>query len=103
MVGSRWLDDAWWPNIIEGFFQAAPKLIRGLVANGARKQVRQTLALQGLGKHNLEEQKGFAQRDLQALEDLVPSNGFLFGDTLNIFDFTITGLMSGIYDNQPGT
>lgn len=103
MVASRWLDDAWWPNVVEGFFQVAPKLVRGLVANGARKQVRQTLALHGLGKHNMDEQKGFAQRDLQALENLVPSSGFLFGDTPTIYDFTVAGLMTGIYDNQPAT
>lgn len=103
MVASRWLDDAWWPNVVEGFFQAAPKLVRGLVSNGARKQVRQTLALHGLGKHNLAEQKGFAQRDMQALNDLVPSEGFLFGATPNIYDFIVAGTMCGIFDNQPGT
>ena len=31
MVASRWLDDDWWPNIVEGFFGVVPKLIRSLV------------------------------------------------------------------------
>lgn len=103
MVASRWLDDDWWPNVVEGFFHIAPKPVRPLVASLARRQVRQTYHLQGLGRHTLEEQRGFASRDLQALQDAVPGEGFLFGSEPNVFDFTIAALMAGIYDNQPVT
>jgi len=103
MVASRWLDDAWWPNIVEGFFGFVPGLIRPLAAGLARRQVRQTYHLQGLGRHTLEEQRGFAERDLTALQDAVPGQGFLGGDTPNVFDFTVAGMMAGILDNQPGT
>ena len=103
MVASRWLDDDWWPNIIDGFFHIAPKPVRPLVAGLARRQVRQTYHLHGLGRHSLEEQRGFAERDLQALEDAVPAAGFLFGEAPGVFDFTIAALMAGIYDNKPAT
>ena len=103
MVASRWLDDDWWPNIVDGFFGIAPKLIRPLVAGTARRQVTRTYHLQGLGRHSLEEQRGFAERDLAALDAAAPANGFLFADTPNVFDFTIAGMMAGIYDNQPPT
>lgn len=103
MVASRWLDDEWWPNIIDGFFGIAPKPLRPLVAGLARRQVRQTYWLHGLGRHTLEEQRGFATRDLQALADSVPAAGFLFGSTPNVFDFTLAGMMAGIYDNEPPT
>ena len=103
MVASRWLDEAWWPNVVEGFFQIAPKPVRPLVAGLARRQVRQTYHLQGLGRHSLEEQRGFAARDLQALEDSVPDEGFLFGSEPGVFDFTLAGMMAGIYDNEPPT
>ncbi len=103
MVASRWLDDAWWPNIVDGFFHIAPKPIRPLVAGLARRQVRQTYHLHGLGRHSLEDQRGFARRDLQALEDAVPDEGFLFGAAPNVFDFTVAGMMAGIYDNRPAT
>nr|MDJ0866730.1 glutathione S-transferase C-terminal domain-containing protein [Myxococcota bacterium] len=69
--------------------------------NLARRQVRQTYHLQGLGRHTLEEQRGFAERDLQALEDAVGAGGFLFGDTPNVFDFTVAGFMAGVYDQRP--
>ena len=103
MVASRWLDDRWWPNVVEGFFGIAPKPLRPLVAGMARRQVRQTYHLQGLGRHSLEEQRGFAERDLTALQDALPAAGFLFGEAPSIFDFTVAGMMAGIYDNQPPT
>ena len=103
MVASRWLDDAWWPNVVENFFGFVPSLFRSLAAGAARRQVRQTYHLQGLGRHTLEEQRGFAERDLATLEAAVPESGFLFGDVPGIFDFTIAGMMAGVYDNQPPT
>ena len=66
-VASRWLDGGWFPKIVEGFFHIAPWPIRGFIARQARKEVQQTYHLQGLGRHNQEEQEGFARRDLQAL------------------------------------
>jgi len=103
MVASRWLDDDWWPNIVEGFFGFVPALMRPLAAGMARRQIRQTYHLQGLGRHTLEEQRGFAERDLTALQDGIPAQGFLGGHTPNVFDFTVAGMMAGILDNQPGT
>lgn len=103
MVASRWLDDDWWPNVVRGFFGALPGIIRPVVSGIARRQITQTYHLQGLGRHTLEEQKGFARRDLEALASVVPAEGFLFGDQPGIFDFTVAGMMSGIYDNQPAT
>ncbi len=102
-VASRWLDDAWFPNVVDGFFHIAPALIRPLVARAARRQVRQTIHLHGLGRHTLAEQRGFLERDLQALEHAVPENDFLFGSAPGIFDFTIAAMMAGVYDNRPET
>ena len=103
MVASRWLDDAWWPNIVEGFFHIAPALIRPLIANGARRQTRRTYDLQGLGRHSMEEQRSFAERDLQALQDALGDGEFLSGDSPNIFDFTIASILTGYIDNKPAT
>lgn len=103
MVASRWLDESWWPNVVEGFFGFVPMPFRLLASGLARRQVKQAYYLHGLGRHSLEEQRGFAMRDLQALEDSVPDSGFLFGETPSIFDFTVAGMMAGIYDNQPPT
>ncbi|MEM7217334.1 MAG: glutathione S-transferase family protein [Pseudomonadota bacterium] len=103
MVASRWLDDDWFPNVVDGFFHIAPAPVRPLVARLARRQVRQTYHLQGLGRHTLAEQAGFARRDLQALQDAVADRAFLCGDEPCLFDFTIASFMAGVYDQSPPT
>ena len=103
MVASRWLDDEWWPNVVTGFFGFVPAPLRGFASSMARKQVARTYDLQGLGRHTLAEQKGCADRDLDALSATVPANGFLFGEQPGIYDFTVAGMLAGIYDNQPAT
>jgi glutathione S-transferase len=102
-VASRWLDDGWFPNIVEGFFHIAPWPIRGFIARQARKEVEQTYHLQGLGRHNQEEQEGFARRDLQALQDAVQGDGFLFAAEPCVYDFAIASFMAGVFDQQPAT
>jgi glutathione S-transferase len=103
MVASRWLDDEWWPNIVSDFFGFVPALIRPIPTTLARRQVRQTYNLHGLGRHTLAEQRGFAERDLLALENSVPAEGFLFGEKPCIYDFAIASIVAGIVDNQPAT
>lgn len=102
-VASRWLDDEWFPNIVEGFFHIAPRPIRGLVARQARKEVTQTYHLQGLGRHTQAEQEGFARRDLQALQDAVHADGFLFATEPCVYDFAIASFMAGVFDQRPAT
>jgi hypothetical protein len=55
----RWLSENWFANIVDGFFGFVPGLIRGLASTSAQKEVWQTLHLQRLGRHTLEQQKGF--------------------------------------------
>lgn len=103
IVASRWLDDDWWPNVVSGFFGFVPALFRGFAANGARKEVAKTLHLQGLGRHNTDEQLGFARRDLQALQDLVGDTPFLFGSEACVHDFAVASILAGAIDNKPAT
>lgn len=102
-VASRWLDDEWFPNIVEGFFHIAPRPIRGFIARQARKEITQTYHLQGLGRHTQAEQEGFARRDLQALQDAVHGDGFLFADEPCVYDFALASFMAGVFDQQPAT
>jgi glutathione S-transferase len=100
-VASRWLDDEWFPNIVEGFFHIAPRPIRGFIARQARKEITQTYHLQGLGRHTQAEQEGFARRDLQALQDAVHGNGFLFADEPCVYDFALASFMAGCSISNP--
>ena len=90
-------------NVVKGFFGFVPALFRGFASNGARKQVAQTYNLHGLGRHSLEEQKGFARRDLQAIADIVSKQGYIVGGRLTAFDFVVAGMLAGLMDNEPPT
>ena len=103
MVASRWLDDDWWPNVKEGFFAAMPLLVRTIAGPMARRQMRQTYDLQGLGRHTLDEQKAFAARDLIAINDAISETGYLIGGRLTVYDFTAAAMLAGIVDNKPAT
>jgi glutathione S-transferase len=103
MVASRWLDDDWFPNIVKGFFGFVPGLLRGFASNSARKGVAQTYNLHGLGRHTLQEQKGFARRDLEALAAAVADGRYIVGDRLTVYDFVIAGMLSGLMENEPPT
>ena len=103
MVASRWLDDDWWPNVVDGFFGFVPGLFRGLAAGAARKEVRKTLHLHGLGRHSQSEQDGFARRNFQAIADAVGETPFLFGDQVSVHDFAVASVLSGMIDNKPAT
>ncbi len=103
MVASRWLDDDWFPNVKRDFFGSFPPVIRDIGATLARRQVRQTLDLHGLGRHSLEEQKAFAHRDFAAIERQVSHQGYIAGPRLTVYDFAVTGLVATTYDQQPHT
>ncbi|MDJ0787049.1 MAG: Tom37 metaxin N-terminal-like domain-containing protein [Myxococcota bacterium] len=103
MVASRWLDDDWWPNIPAAFFGFLPFPLKYVVPAVARREVGKTYHLQGLGRHSLEEQKGFARRDLEALAGKIGDDPYLLGDRLTGFDFAVAGLLAGTIDNQPAT
>lgn len=103
MAAARWLDDDWWPNVKRDFMKIIPAFIRTPVSSLIRRRMKQTVMLQGLGAHTLEEQLGFARRDLAALQDAVSESQFLFGDNVSVFDMGIAAIMAGIYDNQPAT
>lgn len=103
IVASRWLDDDWWPNIVKGFFSGIPAIVRGFVTTMARKQVRQTYDLHGLGRHTRAEQEGFARRDLQAISDAIEGRSYIVGDQMSAYDFVVAGMLSGALDHQPSS
>lgn len=103
LVASRWLDKSWFENIKEGFFGAAPAVLRSAVSGIAQRKVRQTYDLHGLGRHNLKEQEEFARRDLAAISDAVSTQLFIVGNTVTAFDFTVASMLAGMLDNTPPT
>ncbi len=102
-VASRWLDDAWWPNVASGLFGAMPRAVRAVVAPLARRQVERSYRSQGLGRHSREEQLRFARRDLEAIDDCVQASGFIAGARLTVFDCAVAAQLASVLDNRPAT
>lgn len=103
MVASRWLDDEWFKIVKKDFFGELPAPISWVASTMARKQMRQTYNLHGLGKHSFQEQKQFARKDLEAIVAQIKSTQYIAGDRLTVFDFAVVGILAGLMDNKPAT
>ncbi|MBT8151856.1 MAG: glutathione S-transferase family protein [Gammaproteobacteria bacterium] len=103
MVASRWLEDDWFPNVQQGFFGSLPPVIAPLIARMARRQMRQTYHLHGLGRHTREQQEWFARSDLQAIAAVVSKDEYIVGKRLTVYDFNVASLLAGVLDNKPAT
>lgn len=103
VVASRWLDDQWFEVVKRDFFGALPWPLRGALPLVARRRMRQTYYLHGLGRHTLEEQRAFARRDLDALTAQVAAQEYIASDRLTVHDFAVASLVAAMMDNQPAT
>lgn len=103
MVASRWLEDDWFPNVKQGFFSSLPPVIGPFIAKLARRKMRQTYHLHGLGRHTKQQQEWFARRDLQAIASVVGEDEYIVGKRLTVFDFSVAPLLAGFLDNKPQT
>ncbi len=103
-VASRWLDDEWFPVVKRDFFESfLPRPLSGIVAALARRDVRRTYHLHGLGRHTLEEQAGFARRDLEAIAAQTSTAGYIAGARRTPYDFAVASMLAGFLDNRPAT
>ncbi|HUZ91115.1 MAG TPA: glutathione S-transferase family protein [Methylocella sp.] len=79
LLATRWLDDA---NFAKGpaqFFKAVPMPLRPFVQGMVRRKVKNTLKLQGFGRHTTAEQGELAIADIDALATLLGEKTFLMG------------------------
>jgi hypothetical protein len=67
----------------------------------ARKQVRQTYDLHGLGRHAQVEQEGFARRDLRAISDAIEGRNYSAGHQMGAYGSAVASMLSGALDLQP--
>ncbi|MFK8021709.1 MAG: glutathione S-transferase family protein [Pseudomonadales bacterium] len=103
MVAARWLDDDWFKVVKKGFFGFIPAPLGFIISTVARRKMRQTYNLHGLGRHSSEEQAEFARKDLQAIASQVRSHNYIAGDRLTVYDFGVASMVAGLIDNQPAT
>jgi glutathione S-transferase len=103
IVASRWLDDEWFEVVKRDFFSSLPWPFRTIVPLIARRRIRQTYDLHGLGRHSLQEQRTFLDRDVEALVARLTYHNYIASDRMTIYDFTVASMLASGMDNQPET
>jgi len=103
MVAARWLDDDWFKVVKKDFFSFMPGPVGFLVSKLARRQVRKTYQLHGLGRHSMEEQAEFARKDLRAIAAQTSAHAYITGERLTAYDFAVASIIAGLIDNKPAT
>jgi len=79
IIDVRWLDDANFRAGPAEMFKSFPAPVRPLIGAYARRTMRRTLRLQGLGRHDVASRLELATRDFFAVSDLLADKPFLFG------------------------
>ena len=93
LLHSRWHDDAGWAQTRSIFFAGAPEEI----AEGARARVRETLYLDGFGRHSDSEIRAFIRADLEALSAVLGEDEWFFGSEPTYIDASIFALLANFY------
>ena len=99
VLGERWLNKE---NFDKGpikYFQQVPWLMRSLVSNKVRKDVEQTLWLQGLGRHTQEEKILLVKHGSSMLSKLLGDRNFYGGDSPCGSDAFIASLFCSIMND----
>ncbi|MGV8997458.1 MAG: glutathione S-transferase family protein [Parvibaculaceae bacterium] len=96
LVYSRWMEDQNWAVIKALFFGGMPLPLRLLVPRMARKNVRNNLFAQGLGRHSRDEIYAFGAADLKAMSDMLGDKAFFFGAEPSMADASAYALLVSI-------
>ena len=80
IIDVRWLDDANFRAGPAEMFKSFPAPVRPLIGGYARRTMRRTLHLQGLGRHDSASKLELAKRDFFAISDFLGDKPFLYGD-----------------------
>jgi len=96
IVADCWGNDANWAVIRETYFGMIPKVLRGIITYGIRRESLRGLHAQGIGR--MDEQARFdrVQHDLDALRTQLGAKPFLFGDTPTAADYSVGPMIEGM-------
>lgn len=96
LVYSRWMEPDNWPKLKALFFARLPLPLRLIVPRMARKSVRNSIMMQGTGRHTREEIYAFGARDLAAMSEILGDKPFFFGASPSLADASAFGLLASI-------
>jgi glutathione S-transferase len=80
VLASRWLDDVNFARGPAEFFKILPLPLRLIVPGMVRRKIKETLKLQGFGRHTPAEQNQLAIADVDAIANFLGEKPFLMGE-----------------------
>ncbi|MFO1132777.1 MAG: glutathione S-transferase family protein [Hyphomicrobiales bacterium] len=96
MSYSRWKDEAFWPAFCAALLAQHPSLtVEGL--EKARSFNANRYYFQGIGRFEPHDAYARGLADLEAIANLVPEKGFLFGERPTSADAAVYGFIANIY------
>jgi len=96
IVYNRWIDDRYWPAVKKIFFGDFPPLVKNMVSNMLRKQVKRRLYEQGIGRHTPGEIYQIAESNLVALSDYLDDKPYFMGGEPTKLDATAYAFLANI-------
>jgi glutathione S-transferase len=96
MSYSRWQDERYWPDFSAALRRECPDLSAAALSQ-AREYNRQRYFYQGIGRYQADAAYARGIADLQVLADLVPAQGFVFGDRPTSLDAALYGFLANIH------
>lgn len=94
-VHERWMIDENFKRGPLRFFDKAPALLRGFIANSIRKKVKRNLFGQGFGRYTAEERRAIAGRAIGAIADYLADRAFIGGDKPCGADASVFATLAG--------
>ena len=94
-VWSRWVDPEGWQSFGPALFGSLARPLRPIIAAFVRRQVRNSLHAQGLGRHSRTELYAMGRADLEVLAVALNDRPFFFGE----HPATIDAIAYGCLDN----
>ena len=96
MSYSRWKDDRFWPRFRDLFVHAYPVLTVEAL-EGAREFNFKRYHFQGIGRYEPADAYARGIADLDALANLLPGSGYMFGAKPGSIDAAVYGFIANIY------
>lgn len=96
IIYMRWAPEKNAKIIKNTFFATIPKLIRGFLFRRIRRYMLQSIRLQGISRHSVEEICSLAKEDIQALSVLLGNNTYFFGDAPSTLDAVAYAYLASI-------
>ncbi len=93
IVYSRWLPEGDWIDFKQHIFSKLPSVLKLIIPNVARKQVKLTLNKQGISRHSEEQVFEIYNNSLQHLSTMLGKQQYFMGDKLCLLDIVAYSML----------